>query len=188
MGKPHAVRRLVDVKLQGVRKAFMEKEAGINASPKTRVAEFIKNKEWAARILFAIPGLIGLGGSIGLLQNVARVSTNNVDDLVFVDNWIPCLAVLIFALGWTTVQWIETALLNKQAKTVKVLFFVLLLEYTILSIYFHFFVDYEMLHRFGSAAPLLNLSGAFLRYSMLSKEAFVMQQKIMFGKKLEISN
>jgi hypothetical protein len=166
----------------------MEKDSGINASPKTGVAELLKNKEWAARILFAIPGLIGLGGSIGLLQNVARASMNNIDDLVFVDNWIPWLAVWIFALGWFTVQWIETALLNKQAKTVKVLFFVLLLEYTILSISFHFFVDYEMLHRFGFAVPLLNLSGAFLRYSMLSKEALVMQRKVMFGKKFETSS
>jgi hypothetical protein len=166
----------------------MEKDADINASPKTRVAELLKNKEWAARILFAIPGLIGLGGSIGLLQNVARASTSNIDDLVFVDNWIPWLAVLIFALGWFTVQWIEAALLNKQAKTVKVLFIVLLLEYTILSIYFRFFVDYEMLHHFGSAVPSLNLSGALLRYSMLSKEALLMQRKLMFGKKVETSS
>ena len=142
-------------------------------------------KEWMARIWFAASGLLGLGNSIGSLQRVARASTNNIDDLVFVDNWIPWIAVLIFALGWSTAHWIEIALLNKQAKTAKALFIVLLIEFTMLSVYFKFFVDYEMLHRFSSAVSSLFLSGTFLRYSMISKEAVAMQRKIILGEKFE---
>jgi hypothetical protein len=163
----------------------MEKDSGANAIPKTTVAELPKNKEWMTRALLAVPGLIGLGGAIGLLQNVARASTNNIDDLVFVDNWIPWFSALFFALGWFTVHWIETALLNKQAKTVKILFLVLLLEGAIFSIYFHWFVEYDMLNRFGISVQPLNLSGAFLRYSTFSKETLAIQRKIMFGEKIE---
>ena len=165
----------------------MENDSGSNAIPKTRVAESPKNKEWIVRILYVIPGLIGLGGAIGLLQNVARASTNNVDDLVFVDNWIPWIAVLIFALGWFTVHWIEFALQNKKTKTVKVLAIVLLIEFLTISVYFHSYANNEMLHRFSFAAPSLFYSGVFLRYSMISKEALAAQRKIMFGEKFETS-
>lgn len=149
--------------------------------------ELAMTKEWAKRFLFALPGLIGLGGSIGLLQNIARASIDNVNDLVFVDNWIPLYAVLSFALGWFTTHWIETALLKKQVKIVKILFAALLLEGIIFGVYFRFFVDYEIINRFGFAVQQLIISGAFLRYSTFSNEASATQRKILYGEKIETS-
>ena len=164
----------------------MDKNSRGFSLEKAIAGEQPKTKEWVVRILSALPGLISLGGAIGLNQNLARASTDNINNLVFVDNWIPWFSVSFFALGWFTTHWIESALLKKQINLAKILFFVVLLEGGIFSLCFRYFIDNEMLNRFSNPVFQLTMAGIFLRYSTFRLEALLIQRKILFGEKIEM--
>jgi hypothetical protein len=145
------------------------------------------SKEWVKRILFAIIGLAFLGSSIELIQTITWATKDNIQDYVFVHYWFSQIVVLFFALGWFTIHWLEVVLLEKQMKTARVLFWAVLLEGILSGACFHFFVNYEVLNRFGITVPSLIFSGAFLRYSVFSNEAFTVQRNMLHGEKNEPS-
>jgi hypothetical protein len=163
----------------------MKEDSDILKTAKSRVHEPPKTMEWVGRTIGSIPGLVGLGGAIGLLQDLARSSIDNIYNQVFVANWIPWFAASFFALGWFTTHWIEVALLSKKVRMAKLLFLVVLFEGALFSIFFRYFVNHEMLHKFALAVPGLSISATFLRYSLFSKEAFAAQRKIMRGERVE---
>jgi hypothetical protein len=132
------------------------------------------------KVLIAIPGFIFLSSSMYTLQNIAKIFIDNLDKSIFIDNWMPWIAVLFFALGWFITHWIEIVLSKNQIRTAKLLFGVILIGGTLISVYFGFFIDNEVLHRFGLTSQFLVASGYFLRYSVFRDESLLLVRNAIF--------
>jgi hypothetical protein len=154
---------------------------------KERDIDFAEEKtsmRWNVKTLITIPGFVFLSGAISALQNLPKAFATDVDKRIFVDNWMPWIAILFFAFGWFATHGVEIALLKKQIKLARVLFFIVLWLCSLLvSIYLQFFINNEVLHSFGLTAQLLVFSGFFLRYSMCRNESLFRMQKAIFLRK-----
>ncbi len=138
-----------------------------------RKIEVTKNKPsemWNAKVLIAIPGFMFISGAISALQNIAKSVANDIDNVIFVANWMSWIAALFLALGWFATHWLEIALSKNQIRIAKLLFASIPLGGILITVYFQFFTQNEVLHRFGITSMFLISSGYFLRYSMFQNE------------------
>ena len=137
--------------------------------------------DWAMKIFVASLGLFALAGAFSSLQIIAKEFSENINELTMFNNWIVWLATLWFAFGWFTVNWFENALLDKRIKLARVIAVFLILALTSGIWFFEGLVDYGALQRFFNMSPQLFFSGAFLRFSLLHREAFQIYSKEFFS-------
>jgi len=123
-----------------------------------------------AKTLRVIPAFVLLYGSFGAIQNVSQKFSDDIDKVVFIDNWLPVIAVLFFGTGWLVAHWIEIEIIKKRLVLSNFLFTGLLFGISLIAVYFHFYSDNEVLHQFSFASLFLTLGGYALRYSMFQNE------------------
>jgi hypothetical protein len=55
--------------------------------------------EWNVKALFALPGFMFLSIAVSTLQNTARFFTSDINEIVFIDNWMPWIVVVFLHRG-----------------------------------------------------------------------------------------
>ncbi len=152
----------------------MRNNSLVSEKRNTEFAEEETPIRWIVKILIPIPSFMLLGGAISIIQNIHKIFVNDIHKAIFIDNWIPWIAILFFAIGWFTARWVEISLLKKQIRFARALFLIVLLGSALVSIYFSFFINYEeVLHHFGIAAQFLVYSGYFLRYPVFNNKRLI---------------
>jgi cation transport ATPase len=141
------------------------------------------SQRWNHPVWLGIPGFITLGSSIASLQNMAKFFADDIDQAIFVANWIPWLAVLCFGLGWFLTDRAEVALIKNQHGIAKSLLAVALVGSPLIFVYLLSFSSHEVLHRFASPAVFMVLSGYLFRYSAFKQDSVLELQKLFFAGK-----
>lgn len=136
------------------------------------------SKDWRSTLI-SINALLFLGFAIETLQSMNKSFAFDRYKLDFIENWIPWLSILCFALGWLLTHWVEIALSKNQPRIAKLLYTGFFVIYIFIPGYLWFVSDNDVLQHFSRAAFLLVYSGHFLRYS-----AFQQENRLRLGKYL----
>lgn len=163
----------------------MSNNSVIGQSRNPEVLKDASSKKGKFSVWSGITGLILLSGAIGSLQNMSRTFANNVDSTVFIDNWVPWIAVLCFAAGWFAAHRVETILSKNEVGSAKLLFATVLVGAFLLSICLRFLSKHDVLQHFGVAPLFLMYSGYVLRYSTFSYDRILQMQRLVFGRSVD---
>lgn len=122
--------------------------------------------------------------AVSTLQKIAKFFTSDINEIVFIDNWMPWIVVVFFASGWFLTHWIEIALFKNQTGLAKFLLFAMFAGSILISAYFEFVSDNRVLDRFGIASLFLVFGGHYLRLSMFQNDNLLRLKQVAGFRKM----
>ena len=147
---------------------------------KTKIKSFKKQHE---AFWLALLGFMALSSAVASIQHLNRSFTDDIYQMNFIENWIPWIAALFFALGWFITYWLEVVISKNQLGMARFLFVVILFGGLSISWCFSHFLSNEVLQRFDPM--FLIYSGYFLRSSTFREENSFRLRKALFSKLIE---